>query len=144
MFALVAVAVIFLAASWYATGLYGNYLDHPALFLVIILAVAALLAVRVFIARRAWLMAWGASAVTVVSCTFYGVIGLFPSLYPSSLDAAFNLTARNASSSPLTLKIMLVVVIIFVPIVLVYQIWAYKLFMEKVSAADLAHEEGAY
>ncbi len=111
---------------------------------MIVLAVAGLLAARVFMAAQAWIKAWAASALTIVSCTFYGVIGLFPSLFPSSLDTAFNLTARNASSSPLTLKIMLVVVIVFVPIVLVYQIWAFKLFGDKVSASDLAHEEGAY
>ncbi len=141
---LVGVAVIFLVASWYATDLYANYLNYPALFLVIAVTVAGLLAARVFMARRAWLQAWAASAVTIVGATFYGVIGLFPRLFPSSLDAAFDLTARNASASPLTLKIMLVVVIVFVPIVLIYQIWAYKLFTTKISAADLAHEKGAY
>ncbi len=141
---LVAAAVVFLATSWYATDLYANYLNHPALFLVIALAVAGLLAARLFMARQAWIKAWAASALAIVSCTFYGVIGLFPSLFPSSLDPAFNLTARNASSSPLTLKIMLVVVIVFVPIVLIYQIWAFKLFGSKVTAADLSHEEGAY
>jgi cytochrome d ubiquinol oxidase subunit II len=139
---LVGVAVVFLAASWWATDLYANYLHHPTLFLVILVTVAALLAARVFMARQAWFKAWAASAVTIAGATFYGVIGLFPRLFPSSLDAAFDLTARNASSSPLTLKIMLVVVIVFVPIVLIYQIWAFRLFKDKVTAADLAHEKG--
>jgi cytochrome bd-type quinol oxidase subunit 2 len=35
------------------------------------------------------------------------------------------LTAHNASSSPYTLKIMLMVVLIFIPVVIGYQIWAY-------------------
>lgn len=69
------------------------------------------------------------------------MIGLFPNLFPSSLDPAFSLTARNASSSPLTLKIMLVVVIIFVPIVIAYQTWSYNLFKHKVVPADLAHDD---
>jgi len=129
---LVAAAVIFLVASWYATDLYANYLDHPALFVVIAVTVAALLAVRLLIARQAWWTAWGASALTIVGATFFGVIGLFPNLLPSSLDKAFSLSARNASSSPLTLKIMLVVVIIFVPIVIGYQVWTYHLFKDKV------------
>jgi cytochrome bd ubiquinol oxidase subunit II len=137
----VAVAVAFLAASWFKTNLYANYLAHPALFAVIAVTVLALLAVRVFIARQAWFKAWFASALTIVGATFFGVIGLFPNLFPSSLDAAFNLTARNASSSPLTLKIMLVVAIIFVPIVLLYQAWSYNLFKHNVLSADLAHEE---
>ncbi len=130
----VVVAVAFLVASWFKTNLYANYLAHPALFAVIAVTVLALLAVRVFIARQAWFKAWFASAVTIVGATFFGVIGLFPNLFPSSLDAVFNLTARNASSSPLTLKIMLVVAIIFVPIVLLYQAWSYNLFKHSVSA----------
>ena len=66
---------------------------------------------------------------------------LFPNLFPSSLDPEFNLTAFNASSSPLTLKIMLIVVLLFVPVVLAYQIWAYKLFSVKVTDDELAHED---
>jgi cytochrome bd ubiquinol oxidase subunit II len=81
------------------------------------------------------------AAATIMGSTFFGVIGLFPNLFPSSIDPAFNLTAMNASSSPLTLKIMLVVVIIFVPIVLAYQFWAYKLFSGKVTEEDLSLEE---
>jgi cytochrome d ubiquinol oxidase subunit II len=61
----VGVAVVFLAASWWATDLYANYLHHPALFLVILVTVAALLAARVFMARQAWFKAWAASAVTI-------------------------------------------------------------------------------
>jgi cytochrome d ubiquinol oxidase subunit II len=36
---------------------------------------------------------------------------------------------------------MLVVVIIFIPVVIGYQIWAYNLFKGKVTQADLAHDE---
>lgn len=138
---LVVVAVAFLVASWYKTDLYANYLAHPALFAVIAVTVLALLTVRVFIARQAWFKAWFASSLTIVGAIFFGVIGLFPNLFPSSLDPAFSLTARNASSSPLTLKIMLVVVIVFVPIVIAYQIWSYNLFKHKVVPADLAHDD---
>jgi cytochrome bd ubiquinol oxidase subunit II len=138
---LVVVAVAFLVASWYKTNLYANYLAHPALFAVIAITVLALLTVRVFIARQAWFKAWSASSLTIVGAIFFGVIGLFPNLFPSSLDPAFSLTARNASSSPLTLKIMLVVVIVFVPIVLAYQTWSYNLFKHKVVPADMAHDE---
>jgi cytochrome d ubiquinol oxidase subunit II len=137
----VVAAVAFLVASWFKTDLYANYLAHPALFAVIAVTVLALLTVRVFIARQAWFRAWAASALTIVGATFFGVIGLFPSLFPSSLDPAFNLTARNASSSPLTLKIMLVVAIIFVPIVIAYQAWSYHIFTDPVTASDLAHDE---
>jgi cytochrome d ubiquinol oxidase subunit II len=140
---LLIVAVIFLIATAFATRLYENYLAHPALFIVIPVTVAGLLGIRIFLARGAYFKAWFSSSLGIVGATFFGVIGLFPNLFPSSLDAAFNLTAYNASSSPLTLKIMLTVVIIFVPIVLIYQSWAYHLFKNKISHENLA-EEGVY
>ena len=64
--------------------------------------------------------------------------------FPSSIDPAFSLTAFNASSSPLTLKIMLVVALIFVPIVIIYQTWAYNLFKGKVTDEELEAEEAYY
>jgi cytochrome d ubiquinol oxidase subunit II len=130
--ALLISAVIFLIASYFATDLYANYIANPVLFVFIILTVLALLGIRVFLAKGTLWKAWFSSAVAIIGATFYGVIGLFPNMFPSSIDPAFSLTAHNASSSPLTLKIMLVVVIIFVPIVLIYQIWAYNLFKGKV------------
>jgi cytochrome d ubiquinol oxidase subunit II len=138
---LVPVAVIFLVASYFATDLYANYFKYPVLFLVIILDVAAIFSVRLFLAKKAWFKAWFASGLTIILCTFYGIIGLFPTLFPSSLDPEWHLTAFNASSSPLTLKIMLGVVIVFVPIVIVYQAWAYNLFKHKITEEDLASEE---
>jgi cytochrome d ubiquinol oxidase subunit II len=136
---LVGIAVVFLVVSAFTTGLYNNYLAYPFLFAVILAAVAALFAIRIFLAQKAYFKAWFASAATIVACTFYGVIGLFPTMFPSNIDAAYSLTAHNASSSPLTLKIMLVVVILFVPLVLAYQIWAYYLFSGKVREEEMVY-----
>jgi len=138
---LVPVAVAFLIASFFATRLYDNYIKSPGLFLVIVLAVAALFLTRYFNAKEAWFKAWFASALTIAGCTFFGIFGLFPTLFPSSMNPAWHLTAFNASSSPLTLKIMLVVVAIFIPIVIAYQSWAYNLFKDPVSDEDLDMDE---
>jgi cytochrome bd ubiquinol oxidase subunit II len=138
---LLGVAVVFLIASKFSTRLYDNYIKHPAFFIVILMMVLALLSVRFFLVRKTFFKAWFASALTIVGATFFGVIGLYPNLFPSSLNPRYSLTAYNASSSPLTLKIMLIVVIIFIPVVIGYQIWAYNLFKGKVTEADLAHDE---
>jgi cytochrome d ubiquinol oxidase subunit II len=139
--ALLVIAVLFLIATAFSTTLYANYLAHPVLFLVLIADVAALVGIKLFLMKQAYFYAWFSSAATIVLCTFFGVIGLFPNLFPSSIDPDFSLTAFNASSSPLTLKIMLVVVILFIPIVIAYQAWAYTLFKNKISDADLSYEE---
>ena len=138
---LLAVAVVFLVASAYATDLYANYLAYPILFILVILDVAALVAIRYFLRLAAYFKAWIASALTIVLCTFFGVVGLFPNLFPSSVSPEYSLTAFNASSSPLTLTIMLVVVLIFVPIVVAYQVWTYRLFTDKISESELACED---
>lgn len=137
--ALLGVAVIFLVYSKFATNLYNNYLAHPVLFIVVLLTVAGLLGSRFFMGKQAFFKAWFSSALTIVGATFFGVIGLFPNLFPSSLDPAYSLTAFNASSSPLTLKIMLVVVVLFVPVVLAYQIWAYNTFKTRVDKRELIY-----
>ena len=136
---LVGIAVVFLVVSAFTTSLYNNFLAYPFLFAVILLAVAALFAIRIFLAKKAYFKAWFASAATIVACTFYGVIGLFPNMFPSNIDAAYSLTAHNAASSPLTLKIMLVVVVLFVPIVLAYQIWTYHFFKGKVTEEEMVY-----
>ena len=71
----------------------------------------------------------------------FGVIGLYPNLLPSSINPAFSLTAFNSSSSQLTLTIMLVVVLIFIPLVILYQAWGYYLFREKLTEEHLASDE---
>jgi len=141
---LLGVAVVFLIASKFSTRLYDNFIKHPAFFIDILMTVLALLSVRFFLLRKAFFKAWFASALTIVGATFFGVIGLYPNLFPSSLNPRYSLTAYNASSSPLTLKIMLIVVIIFIPVVIGYQIWAYNLFKGKVTEADLSHDEAYY
>jgi cytochrome d ubiquinol oxidase subunit II len=133
-------AVVFLIYSAVATNLYANYLAQPLLFAVILLAVVGLLGIRYYLSKRQYFRAWFASALTIMSATFYGVIGLFPNMLPSSIDPEFSLTAFNGSSSPLTLKIMLMVVLLFIPVVLAYQIWAYGLFKHKLTPADLEME----
>lgn len=138
---LVPVAVIFLVASYFYTDLCTNFFKTPVLFIEIIITVAALLSMRFFIAGQSYFKAWFASALTIVGATFFGIIGLFPALFPSSLDKAFSLTAYNASSSPLTLKIMLGVVLVFIPLVIMYQAWSYNFFKHPITENDLNSEE---
>ena len=138
---LLVVAVVFLGATWFATGLYKNYLAYPALLLIPLITVVALLATRVLVSKKKWWKAWFASSLTIVGATLFGVVGLYPNLFPSSLNPAYSLTIFNSASSPLTLKIMLGVALVFVPIVLIYQIWGYYLFKDKVTAEDLASDE---
>jgi cytochrome d ubiquinol oxidase subunit II len=74
--------------------------------------------------RRAFL----SSGATVVLTTLAGIAGIYPNLVPSRFDPASSLTIFNSSSSPLTLKIMTGVALVFVPVVIGYQVWVYRVF----------------
>jgi len=134
-------AVAFLAYSAVVTDLYANYLERPYLCVVILAAVSGLVGIKWFLAKKQYFRAWFASALAIAGATFFGIVGLFPNMLLSSINADYSLTALNASSSPMTLKIMLVVVSLFVPLVLTYQIWAYHLFHTKLGEEDLALED---
>ncbi|HLP67557.1 MAG TPA: cytochrome d ubiquinol oxidase subunit II [Rhizobium sp.] len=62
---------------------------------------------------------------------------MFPFILPSSLDAKSSLTVWNSSSSHQTLFVMLVMAVIFVPIILAYTAWVYKVLWGKVTEADV-------
>jgi cytochrome d ubiquinol oxidase subunit II len=62
---------------------------------------------------------------------------MFPFIMPSSLDGRSSLTMWDSTSSRLTLEIMLIAVIIFLPIILLYTSWVYRVVRGKVTAAAL-------
>lgn len=136
---MLAVAVAFLVFTSTATGLYGNFNATPTLWVVPLMAALELVAVRLLVAQNKWLQAFAASCAAIVLVVATGIIGLFPNLIPSSLDPAYSLSLFNSSSSPYTLGIMTVVVAIFIPIIIVYKVWIYRIFRGPVSDAA---EEG--
>lgn len=73
-------------------------------------------------------------SLTVIFATIMVFMGLFPRILISTIDPAYSLTIQNAAASPYTLKVMTIVAFIFVPIVLIYQIWTYRVFRQRVIA----------
>lgn len=99
-----------------------------------VLAAAALLAAGWLIRARKTGWAFVCGALTIVFTSLMVFMGLYPRLLVSSLDPSFSLTISNASSSPYTLKVMTIVAAIFVPIVLIYQAWTYRIFRKRLEA----------
>lgn len=138
------VAAGFLVAAYPATRLYDNYLRLPALLVIPLLAVVILLLIRIFAAKGKVIAAFTASCATIVLVVATGLTGLFPNLIPSSIDPVYSLTVFNSSSSQYTLGIMTVVALIFLPIVIAYKIWVYRIFRAKVTISEVLGDEQAY
>jgi len=130
--AVLVLVLAFLAYTWAHTQLFGNYLKNPHLFLILVAAVAGLLASRLYLAGGSYWKAWAGSAVFIACVALFGVVGLYPAILISTLNPAWSLTIQNSASSPLTLKIMLGVALIFVPLVIGYQAWSIKTFSKPI------------
>ena len=116
-------------------GWWENYTLHPLFWLAPLVAyLGALVAV---VARKRPLLAWIGSAFVPLGTIATAGLSLFPFLLPSSSNPDMSLTVWDASSSKLTLEIMLVCVIIFLPIVLAYTGWAYRVLRGPVKGESI-------
>ena len=71
-------------------------------------------------------------------------LSLFPFLLPSSTVPESSLTLWDASSSHLTLFIMLLMTLFFLPIVLAYTAWVFRVMRGTVSTQSLEKNPNAY
>jgi cytochrome d ubiquinol oxidase subunit II len=69
---------------------------------------------------------------------------LFPFLMPSSTQPDHSLTVWDASSSAKTLLIMLWAVIVFLPIVLLYTAWVFRVLKGRITLETLHDHESPY
>jgi len=116
-----------------------THVDHSDTFFlnpVELLAILAALAAVWLVYERRGGFAFAATTVTMASCILAIFVGLYPNVMVSSTSAANNLTVHNTASGAYSLKVMTVVVIVFLPIVLVYQAWTYYVFRRRISAAE--------
>lgn len=110
-----------------------NYMSLPVLWVLPVLALgtawASLIQGKGGKIMPAFLISSGSMLAIIITCA----AGLFPNWVPAINDPALSLTVANASSSPLTLKTMLILALIGVPIVLAYTVWVHTIFKGKVS-----------
>ena len=66
---------------------------------------------------------------------------MFPFILPSSIDPRASLTVWDSASSHATLFNVLVVTLIFLPLVLAYTAWVYRVLWGKVDEASIRHDD---
>lgn len=81
--------------------------------------------------------AFTSTMVTIAMAVATYFILLFPNVMPSTTNPDWSLTIENASSSPLTLKIMTGAALVFTPIVLAYTVWTYWVFRKRLTSAHI-------
>lgn len=82
--------------------------------------------------------AFAGSALSALGIISTVGLSMFPYILPSSVDARSSLTVWNASSSQPTLFVMLLVTAIFLPLILLYTAWVYRVMWGRVTSQDVA------
>ncbi|PZR94775.1 MAG: cytochrome d ubiquinol oxidase subunit II, partial [Stutzerimonas stutzeri] len=123
--------------TWFA-----NYKSQPWLLVAPVLGfLGALLALIGMRARRE------IATLLLSKLSIFGIIStvgvsMFPFILPSSIDPRSSLTVWDASSSHQTLFIMLVATMIFLPIIIAYTSWVYKVLWGKVDEESVTNKNG--
>jgi len=127
-----------------AGGWLHNYSSMPATMLAPIAGLLGALASAVLLRARRGGLAFLASGASIAGIILTVGFAIFPFLLPSSSQPSGSLTVWDASSSQLTLFIMLVATVIFLPIILAYTSWVYRVMKGKTTAEDMADNPNAY
>jgi len=128
------------AGAWLA-----NYQQWPPLmaFPLLGLIMPFLTAFLSLKQKEGW--AFLASSLAVGSIIATAGVSLFPFIMPSSLMPNHSLTVWDATSSALTLNVMLMVACVFVPLVLGYTLWSYYKMWGRLDEAQIrSHGHSLY
>lgn len=110
-----------------------NYEHYPVLWIIPALAfIAGGLTIVLSKIERPGL-AFITSSLTLTSIILTAGVSMFPFLMPSSSALNSSLTVWDASSSLTTLKLMLLATLIFLPIVLAYTAWVFRILRGKIT-----------
>lgn len=128
-----------LATLLYAPRMAEPFRAQPWLFLVPLGSVLAIANIpREIHHRRHW-RAFLSSSVSIAMLLLLFGIGMFPEMIHSSQDPDYSMTAFNASSSHATLRTMLILAGIGMPLVLGYTFHIYRVFRGKVKLDSMSY-----
>ena len=130
--------VIQQADAWFS-----NYQSLPITLLAPGIGIIAVL--LAFIAAKHVKTAFICSALSVAGIITTVGVSMFPFILPSSSNPGQSLLVWDSSSSQLTLFIMLAATVIFLPIILLYTAWVYRVLRGKITEQTITkNQDTAY
>ncbi len=122
-----------------------NYGRQPLLWVLPALGVGGAALAALLLLRRRTLAAFVASSLGVTGVIATAGASMFPFVMPSSSMPNASLTVWDSVSSHLSLAIMFWAVLFFMPLIILYTGWAYRVMRGKVTAAHIeANQHSAY
>ncbi len=113
--------------------------EYPILWVIPFLNILAIANIPRAIYQERPFYAFISSCCTIAALVFLFSAALFPNLLPATNNPDYSITIFNAASSPLTLKIGLIIVAIGMPLVLSYTVLIYWTFRGKVQLNESSY-----
>jgi len=110
-----------------------NFMEYPLGWGAPLLGVIGALGV-IILPRKLSRFAFMLSGVSIIGIISTVGLSMFPFILPSSTHPEASLLVWDASASALSLSIMLVGVIIFLPIIAIYTAWVYRILRGKITS----------
>ena len=126
-------AITTVATLIYIPQMADRFRVNPLLFIVPLSAVLSVANIPRLITKRRYFLAFIFSGITMAFLLILFSIGLFPNIVVSTISPDYNLTIYNAASTALTLKNLMMVTLIGVPLVAAYTISVFWIFKGKVT-----------
>ena len=123
---------------------FANYATHPWMMAAPALGFLGAAACLLLLRTKHEVLTVLASAASILGIISTVGLSMFPFILPSSIDPTSSLTVWNASSSHMTLWIMLLVTLVLLPIVLIYTSWAFKVMFGRVTLGDVRSNPDFY
>jgi cytochrome bd ubiquinol oxidase subunit II len=121
-----------------------NFHAWPLMWAAPVCAILGAVAAHALLYLRRAGAAFMASVLVQAGTILTGGFALFPFLLPSSTFPNQSLTVWDASSSQKTLLIMLGMVSVFLPIILAYSSWVFRVVRGRVTLENMHEHEGEY
>ncbi|WNY27326.1 cytochrome d ubiquinol oxidase subunit II [Methanolapillus ohkumae] len=131
-----AVALIYILGLFNTDGFAVNYNSFQVLYAVPLIAVIFALATIALAHLKGQthpIYPFFTNLGTIFFGAATGVVTLYPCILKSAINPDFGISIFDAASGQLTLSLMLYGALVFVPIVIVYQLWSYTKFKDKIN-----------
>ena len=125
-------------------GWLSNFGAYPWMIAAPALGLAGLAIAVLGLRTRRGLLALAGSSAGIIGIVSTAGLSLFPFLLPSSTVPQAGLTLWDASSSHLTLFVMLLMTVFFLPIIVLYTGWVFRVMRGTVSSDSLGKNPNAY
>lgn len=131
-------SVVVEAGAWFA-----NFRAAPLLWLIPATVFAAAFVAWRIAPRRAGI-AFVASSIAVAATILTAGVAMFPFMLPSNLAPGHSLTVWDSTSSLLTLRWMFWMTVLFLPLIVLYTSWVFRVLRGPVTVEQIRGSDAHY